>query len=206
MYRIGLLLGFRGTLSSKSFPRYRLRGLKMVGAAALVFVLAVALQGCSDSSRQSSEFAYGNASDYATYGYNDPFAYGPYPYDPLLYSYWYPQPYYYRDADHDRDYDHDCDDGNCGARSGGHRLPSPIHPRLLDEQRAGAASRPLTTTREFSGGGFSSGGGNGSTFHGGFNGTGGFGSSGGSGFHSGFNGAGGFSGAGGFGSHGSGHR
>jgi hypothetical protein len=182
MDRIGLLLGFRGMLSSKSFPRYRLRGLKMVGAAALVFVLAVALQGCSDSSRQSSEFAYGNASDYATYGYNDPFAYGPYPYDPLLYSYWYPQPYYYRDADHDRDYDHDCDDGNCGARGGGHRLPSPIYPRPLAEHR------PLTATREFSGGGFSSGAGNGS------------------GFHSGFNGAGGFGSSGGFGSHGSAHR
>jgi hypothetical protein len=158
MDRIGLLLGFRGTLSSKSFPRYRLRGLKMVGAAALVFVLAVALQGCSDSSRQSSEFAYGNASDYATYGYNDPFAYGPCPYDPLLYSYWYPQPYYYRDADHDRDYDHDCDDGNCGARGGGNG--SGFH-------------------SGFNG----AGGGNGSGFHSGFNGAGGFGSSGGFGSH-----------------------
>jgi hypothetical protein len=196
MYRIGLLLSFRGMLSSKSFPRYRWRGLKMVGAAALVFVLAVALPGCSDSSRQSSEFAYGNASDYATYGYNDPFAYGPYPYDPLLYSYWYPQPYYYRDADHDRDYDHDCDDGNCGARSGGHRLPSPIYPRPLVEHR------PLTATREFSGGGFSSGGGNGSGFHSGSSTGGGIGS----GFHSGFNGAGGFGSSGGFGSHGSAHR
>ena len=182
MDRIGLLLGFRGTLSSKSFLRYLLRGLKMVGAAALVFVLALALQGCSDSSRQSSEFAYGNASDYATYGYNEPFAYGPYPYDPLLYSYWYPQPYnYYPNyaGDHDRDYDHDCDDGNCGARGGGHRLPSPIYPRPLAEHR------PLTATRESSGAGFAAASG---------------------GFHSGFNGAGGFGSSGGFGSHGSAHR
>jgi hypothetical protein len=191
MDRIGLLMGFRGMLSSKSsVPRYRLRGLRVLGGAALVFGLALALQGCWDSSRQNSEFGYGGASDYAAYGYsdyaaygysNDPFAFG---YDPLLYSYWYPQQYYYYrnfEGDHDRDYDHDCDGGNCGAR-GGHRPPSPIYPRPL------AAPRPMTATRGSLGGGFSSAGGNGS------------------GFHSGFNGAGGFGSVGGFASHGSSHR
>ncbi|HXR25733.1 MAG TPA: hypothetical protein VN742_10265 [Candidatus Binataceae bacterium] len=167
MDRIGLLMGFRGMLCAKSSaPQYGLRGLKVGGAAALVVVLALALQGCSDSSQQSSEFDYGSASDYATYGYyNDPFAFAPY--DPLLYSYWYPQPYYYY-PNYAGDNDHDCDDGYCGHR-GSHRLPSPIYPRPL------TAPRPLTTTRQSSGGGFSSDGGNGSV-HSGFNGAGGLGS------------------------------
>lgn len=167
MDRIGLAMGSRDMLCAESsVPRYGLRGLKLAGSAALVVVLALALQGCSDSSQQSSEFAYGNASDYATYGYyNDPFAFGPY--DPLLYGYWYPQPYYYY-RNYAGDNDHDCDDGYCGSR-GGHRPPSPIYPRPL------AAPRPLTAARGFSGGGFGSSGGNGSGFHSGFSGGGGFG-------------------------------
>ncbi len=195
MDRIGLAMGSRGMLCAKSsVSRYGLRGLKVAAAAALVIVLALALQGCSDSSQQSSEFAYGSASDYATYGYyNDPFAYGPY--DPLLYGYWYPQPYYYYP-----NYagDHDCDDGYCGSR-GGHRPPSPIYPRPL------AAPRPLTATRGSMDGGFSTAGANGSGLHSGFS----SGDDGGS--HSGFGSGsggfhGGFSSGGGFGGHGSSHR
>jgi len=138
---------------------------RCIALGVLLVVSTFAMQGCADSSRQNSELAYGNASDYTAYGYSDPYAdpYAPWPYDPLLYSYWYPQPYYY--YRYAGDNDHDCDDGYCGPHEG-HRHP-PILPRPL------AASRPLTTTHESSGAGFaatSRGG-----FHSGFNGAGGFG-------------------------------
>src|SRR5258707_8129823 len=132
MNRIGLLISFLGIPYRKSsVPRYRywLRSLQVMCGATLVAVLAFALQGCSDSSRQGSELAYAGPSEYANYGYSsDPFAYGPY--DPLLYSYWYPQQYYYY-PNYGGDGDHDCDDGHCGGPRGGHRPPSPIFPRPL---------------------------------------------------------------------------
>ena len=171
-----------------SVPRCRSRlcSLQVMCGAALVAVLAFALQGCSDSSRQGSELTYGGPAEYANYGYsNDPFAYGPY--DPLLYSYWYPQQYYYYPI-YAGDGDHDCDDGHCGGSRDGHRPPPPINPRPLAERGTLAGSRPMTATHESFGGGFNSASANGSGFHGGFNGGGGFG------------------GAGGFGGHASGHR
>jgi hypothetical protein len=185
MNRIGLLISFLGIPYRKSSVpryRYRLRSLQVMCGATLVAVLAFGLQGCSDSSRQGSELAYAGPSEYANYGYSsDPFAYGPY--DPLLYSYWYPQQYYYY-PNYGGDGDHDCDDGHCGGPRGGHRPPSPIFPRPL-----ATAPRPMTATRESSAGGFRSGGASASGFHGGFNG-----------------GTGGFGGSAGFASHGSSHR
>jgi hypothetical protein len=161
MRRIGLLTGLRGALRVRSsVPTHRLQVLNLGRAVGLLIILAMVLPGCSDQ-QQNSEPAYGSAADYASYGYNDPYAdpYASWPYDPLLYSYWYSQPsYYYR---HAGDNDHDCDDGYCGPHSG-HRRP-PIVPRPLP------ASRPLTATRDAVG--VRTAGGNGSGFHssGGFN-------------------------------------
>lgn len=112
---------------------------RWIALGVLLAVSAFTVQGCSDLSRQSSEPAYGNAYDYATYGYGDPYAnpYASWPYDPLIYSYWYPPPvFYYRYAG---DNDHDCDDGYCGSHR--RHKPQPILPRPL------AAPRPLTATR-----------------------------------------------------------
>lgn len=162
----GLLTSVRGMGRAKpSIRRYLTRGLKASRCAALGFLLvalAAGLQGCADSARQSSKFPYGSASDYTAYGYNDPYAFGPY--DPLLYSYWYPQPYYYYGNYPDVN-DHDCDDGYCGPHRG-HRLPSPIYPHPM------VATRPLTPMRGSSSAGFAAqsvGG-----FHSGFHGDGGF--------------------------------
>ncbi len=153
MRRIGLLMGFLGTLRAESsLPTYRLHLLNLGGAAGLLFILTLVSSGCADLSRRNSELTYGNASDYTAYSYNDPNAFGPY--DPLLYGYWYPQPYYYY-RNYAGDNDHDCDDGYCGPHRS-HR-PSPIVPRPL------AAPRPLTATRDAEG--VRTAGVNGSGFH-----------------------------------------
>jgi hypothetical protein len=80
--------------------------------AALV-ALAIASQGCFNTSPQTTELAYGGPAEYAANGYsNDPFA----AYDPFLYSYYCPLPYYY--SYYRGDGDRDCDDGFCGHRGG----------------------------------------------------------------------------------------
>jgi hypothetical protein len=89
---------------------------RTAGLAALV-ALAMASQGCFDRSPQTTELAYGGPAEYAGYGYsNNPFAY-----DPFLFNYYCPLPYYYYSY-YRSDGDRDCDDGFCGPR-GGRRPP-----------------------------------------------------------------------------------
>ena len=129
MDSIGRLTGLywlaRQTLSAM---RHLKRILRTAGGMAILLGLALAAQGCFNTSPQSSALAYGGPAEYANYGYsNDPFAFASY--DPFLYSYWYPPPFYYY-SNYQGDGDHDCDDGFCGHRSGNNAQP-PRFPRSL---------------------------------------------------------------------------
>jgi hypothetical protein len=96
--------------------RHPERILQTTGLAVLV-ALTLASQGCFDRSPQTTELAYAGPTEYAAYGYsNDPFA----AYDPFLYNYYCPLPYYYYSY-YRGDGDRDCDDGFCGPR--GRRPP-----------------------------------------------------------------------------------
>jgi hypothetical protein len=109
------------------------------GLVALV-MLALTMQGCSQSSLQTAEPVYPGPAQYAAYGYSyDPYA----TYDPFFYGYYWSLPYYYHPYSGD-DGDHDCDDGFCGPHGGGRPPHLPWRVGLSTERLAPRESTEVT--------------------------------------------------------------
>ena len=133
MDRVARLTRFfrRPCLTLSLSPHFKRIIRSAFGLAALA-AIAIAAQGCFNTSAETSEQAYGGPAEYAAYGYsNDPFTFAAY--NPFLYTYCFPQPYYYYPY-YRGDGDRDCDDGFCGYRGAGKPHPKvavgSVAPRL----------------------------------------------------------------------------
>jgi len=90
--------------------------MKYLARLAAFVALALAASGCFNTPPpQTAEPIYPGPDEYAAYGYASDPSLGAY--NPFLYAYYWPVPYYYYwrfGGDGDRD----CDDGFCGPRRG----------------------------------------------------------------------------------------
>jgi hypothetical protein len=121
----------------------RISGMAFLAA---LFAIALAAQGCFDSTTQTAEPGYAGPAEYAAYGYsNDPFA----TYNPFFYGFYCPQPYYYYSY-YRGDGDRDCDDGFCGPHGGRKPPHLPLiatssAPRVPLRENVEAAQRTAAT-------------------------------------------------------------
>jgi hypothetical protein len=126
--------------------RTSISGGSSVTALVAVIALVLGVQGCFDSTLPNvpptpsdASLTYPGPDEYANYGYtNDPLIYAAY--DPFLYGFWCPPPYYFYPYNRDY-YRPGCYGGYCGPHGG--KPPSrPVYPWPLVASHTPADQAP----------------------------------------------------------------